>query len=323
MDKMEDDQAFIPDSEGQEKEEEFVPDSEGKQDGEDGEAFVPDSEEQMEEEIYDPDPEEFQEDMESNATVDEEDEEDTAPPKKKIKKTPKSPRSPKKEKKKKSRSKLIKVKISTKEAAKLLLSFMEENNRPFSIAQLHNNHQTLMGAALCKKAATQLQKEKKITSYRKKTIYYLNQEGREVFSPEQMKEHEEEIKKLEALIDEEEKMVKKLEAKVARVTNEPTNTELQEYLVKLQQEIDEKNAAINKLDDQSNITPEQLEKLKEQLSNYLKIWSKYKRYNKDVIGMFADGLQKKDSDLEELIQIEKDDEVAGPSYQEIYDLANV
>ena len=109
---------------------------------------------------------------------------------------------------------------------------MRSQNRPFNAVMLHQNLHGEVGKTQCVKILAELAKAKKLVEgvFGKQKIYWINQEGLEEASPEEIKELDQKINEMKEELTETEQEIAKITNENRQLENALTDEDLEKEL---------------------------------------------------------------------------------------------
>jgi len=200
-----------------------------------------------------------------------------------------------------------------KDEEKIVLEYMETQNRPFSVQnivdalQKENIKKAAVERALasCLAAETVVAKE-----YGKAKVYMCSQSGIELPSPEEMAEMDANISTLGARLKELDAEAQEIMALNQALKVELTEEQAAEKVAENEKLIAIMQEKLEKLGDGSNlISREEMEKIELKLFKAKAEWKKRKRLANDVVDQISEGMNKKPKLLAQEIGLELDEEI--------------
>ncbi|XP_064104604.1 LOW QUALITY PROTEIN: homologous-pairing protein 2 homolog [Macrobrachium nipponense] len=199
------------------------------------------------------------------------------------------------------------------EAMERIRSYMEQQNRPYSVNDIFMNLHKDIGKTAVQKALDQLVsggmlREK---SYGKQKVYVYEQSHFPSFDENKLKELDNEIAKLNESVKEKEKLSTEAEAKLRGLNSSLTTEEAMKRIAELEEEISTLQNKLTNLNQQPRtlVSKEEKEKIEGESDNMNKMWRKRKRMAMDILDAILEGYPKPKKVLFEEIGVETDEEV--------------
>jgi 26S proteasome regulatory subunit (ATPase 3-interacting protein) len=192
---------------------------------------------------------------------------------------------------------------SEPQARELIFDYLKSKNRPFSVQNLVENLHGQVKKAMCQKCVDKLVKEGKVTlkENKKAKIYFMNQEDVPVMDKEELKQMDDQIKKLTAKLNDLKSEVNELSVQKAKYTKAMSNEEIAENIRQLEEECEKKQARLEKLKNGTQLAnPEDKKKAMTSLEFYLKHWRTRKSIFKDILDKLTENIDNPSQFLEEI-----------------------
>ncbi|XP_043856623.1 homologous-pairing protein 2 homolog isoform X2 [Dromiciops gliroides] len=164
----------------------------------------------------------------------------------------------------------------------LVLSYLREQNRPYSAQDVFGNLQRDhgLGKAAVVKALEQLAQQGKIKEkvYGKQKIYFADQDEFDTVSDTDLKGLDDEILSLTSKVQSVQQSCRHMEAELKELTSSLTTPEMCKEIEELKKECANYTERLNKIKAATNhVTPEEKEKVYQEKQKYHKEWRKRKR----------------------------------------------
>lgn len=238
-----------------------------------------------------------------------------AEPKKK-KSPPKKEKSPPKKKKaaakkKTNPKKKSPPKVKGSVASEKVLTYLQQQNRPFNYVQVFENLKKTVGKTDVKKILAKLAEEEKIgmVDLKGKLVYFALQPENEEITPEVLAELKDATEKTRERNREVAKERSALQSKLKSLRQYPSDAEVEKTIVENEEKIAGKDEALDKLKNGCNISADDMAKTTKEFEKLFKTWKKYKRVVKDMGDTFAGEGSKKPKKILEECGVETDEEV--------------
>jgi len=202
------------------------------------------------------------------------------------------------------------AKVSDKEAEKIILSYLEKQNRPFNALTLYENLHGAVGKTQANKLLTSLAESKKITAkeFGKQKIFWRNQEGLEI-DKEGLAKLEKQIEQLEKEREPLNEECKSLSAEIHGLTSNPTNQEADVKIAALTKENTELQTRLKNItENQVVISPEEKKQAEKQYEVTRQQWRKRKRICKDICSHLEEGSGKRFKDFQDELGLQVDED---------------
>ncbi|XP_028843456.1 homologous-pairing protein 2 homolog isoform X2 [Denticeps clupeoides] len=198
-------------------------------------------------------------------------------------------------------------------AAGLVLSYLNEKNRPYSAQDVFCNLQKQhgLGKAAVVKAVEHLSQEGKIREklYGKQKIYFADQAQFADVGDADLKAMDGRISELSGQLQTLAQACRQLDADVKELNRSLTTQEMAVEITELRKECDGCQARLQKIKSAANhVTPEETEKVLKERNTYVKEWRKRKRLVSDMIGSILEGYPKSKKQFLEEAGVETDED---------------
>ncbi|XP_041366330.1 homologous-pairing protein 2 homolog [Gigantopelta aegis] len=196
-------------------------------------------------------------------------------------------------------------------AAKGILIYLAQQNRPYSVVDIFNNYGKEFGKTAVQKACESLAEEGKIREkvYGKQKVYVADQSQFPDVNDEKLKAMDLTISKLTDDLQNEQTEMKKLESELKVLNSSITTKEAQNQIEELTREIETMTDKLNTLKEgRVLISPQEKEKVYKNRVKYVKEWRKRKRISTDIVSAVLEGYPKTKKQLLEEIGIETDED---------------
>jgi len=238
-----------------------------------------------------------------------------AAPKKKA--PPKEEKSPPKKKKaaaKKtanSKKKKSPPKVKGNVASEKVLTYLQQQNRPFNYVQVFENLKKTVGKTDVKKILAKLAEEEKIgmVDLKGKLVYFALQPENAEITAETLAELKDATEKTRERNREVAKERSALQSTLKSLRQYPSDAEVEKTIAENEEKIAEKDEALDKIKNGCNISVDDMAKTSKEFEKLFKTWKKYKRVVKDMGDTFAGEGSKKPKKILEECGVETDEEV--------------
>lgn len=198
-------------------------------------------------------------------------------------------------------------------ATKAVLTYLQNQNRPFSANDLVTNLGKEHGKAAIQKALDEFVSQGKVLEkvYGKQKVYCIIQEDENI-DPEKAKAEisamDKQIMELTEQQSNNLQKIKNLEFELKNLKSSLTNEEAKTEKDKLEKQVEQMKAKLKTLSENSSpISEESKQKIEKNHTKYLKEYRKRKRICNDIIDSILEGYPKKKKDLFEEVGIETDE----------------
>eukprot|EP01114_Cavostelium_apophysatum_P002714 TRINITY_DN1239_c0_g1_i1.p1 TRINITY_DN1239_c0_g1~~TRINITY_DN1239_c0_g1_i1.p1 ORF type:complete len:235 (+),score=81.41 TRINITY_DN1239_c0_g1_i1:105-809(+) len=216
---------------------------------------------------------------------------------------------PPKEKKEKEKEKP--AKISDKEAEKMILSYLEKQNRPYNSQMVSDNLHGAVGNTQAKKVLAAMGDANKIASkdFGKSKVYWRLQEDNAI-DKRGLEELDKKVSELEAEKAPISEECKKLSAELAELNAQPSDKEADAQIAKLEKENEELSAKLKGIAGNSVVlTPAQKKKITKDYEDAKGAWRKRKRMVRDICDTLSESTNKRYKEWKEDLGFEDDEDV--------------
>ncbi|XP_012582056.1 PREDICTED: homologous-pairing protein 2 homolog isoform X3 [Condylura cristata] len=167
-------------------------------------------------------------------------------------------------------------------APRILLRYLQEQNRPYSAQDVFGNLQREhgLGKAAVVKALEQLAQQGKIKEkmYGKQKIYFADQDQFDTVSDADLQSLDAKIVALTAKVQSLQQSCRHMEAELKELTNTLTTPEMQKEIQELKKECASYTERLKNIKAATNhVTPEEKEQVYRERQKYCKEWRKRKR----------------------------------------------
>ncbi|XP_043856622.1 homologous-pairing protein 2 homolog isoform X1 [Dromiciops gliroides] len=195
----------------------------------------------------------------------------------------------------------------------LVLSYLREQNRPYSAQDVFGNLQRDhgLGKAAVVKALEQLAQQGKIKEkvYGKQKIYFADQDEFDTVSDTDLKGLDDEILSLTSKVQSVQQSCRHMEAELKELTSSLTTPEMCKEIEELKKECANYTERLNKIKAATNhVTPEEKEKVYQEKQKYHKEWRKRKRMATELFDAILEGYPKSKKQFFEEVGIETDED---------------
>ncbi|KAM9456667.1 homologous-pairing protein 2 homolog isoform 2-T2 [Clarias gariepinus] len=198
-------------------------------------------------------------------------------------------------------------------ASDIILSYLNEKNRPYSAQDVFSNLQKQhgLGKTAVVKAMEQLAQEGRIREkvYGKQKIYFADQSQFADVSDADLKQMDCRISELNSQVEAVTQTCRQLDTELKELNNSLTTAEMTTQIKELKAECEDYRARLDKIKTATNhVTPEEREKVYKERSLYVKEWKKRKRLATDMIGSILEGYPKSKKEFLEEVGVETDED---------------
>ncbi|KAF5895999.1 homologous-pairing protein 2, partial [Clarias magur] len=181
--------------------------------------------------------------------------------------------------------------------ADIILSYLNEKNRPYSAQDVFSNLQKQhgLGKTAVVKAMEQLAQDGRIREkvYGKQKIYFADQSQFADVSDADLKQMDCRISELNRQVEAVTQTCRQLDSELKELNNSLTTAEMTTQIQELKAECEGYRARLDKIKSATNhVTPEEREKVYKERGLYVKEWKKRKRLATDMIGAILEGYPK-------------------------------
>ncbi|KAK7084672.1 PSMC3 interacting protein [Halocaridina rubra] len=198
------------------------------------------------------------------------------------------------------------------EAIERIRSYMEQQNRPYSVNDIFMNLHKEIGKTACQKAIDQLVSDGVLRekSYGKQKVYVYDQNHFPSLDEEQLKAMDARIVELTEAIKEKEKLCSEVEVKLRGLSSSLTTEEAQKKIAETEVAVETMQKKLKDLqENQVLVSKEEKDKVNKDSENMLKMWRKRRRMTVDILDAIMEGYPKTKKVLYEEIGIETDEDV--------------
>ncbi|MBN3294459.1 HOP2 protein, partial [Polypterus senegalus] len=198
-------------------------------------------------------------------------------------------------------------------AASIILSYLNENNRPYSTQDVFGNLQKQhgFGKTAVVKVMEMLASQGKITEkvYGKQKIYFPDQSQFTDVSDSELKNLDNQISELNSKSQSVQQNCRQLETELKELNSSMTTEELISETEQLKKECKSYQERLQKIKLASNhVTPEEKEKVYKERIHLVKEWKKRKRMVTDMMDAILEGYPKSKKQFLEEVGIETDED---------------
>ncbi|KAL9642542.1 hypothetical protein ABK040_011109 [Willaertia magna] len=210
----------------------------------------------------------------------------------------------------KAKSKVQVIK-SEPEAKKMIIEYMQKQNRPYSLQQIIDNLGGQIKKAMATKCVDKLEQSNELVckTNGKQKIYFRTQEGLEVLSKEALKEIDTEIRTLQNEFNSHKNENTTLTNTLTKIQKSLSNVELEECIQKEEQILLARKEKLEKLQNGQVqlVAPEEKQKALKEMDQYLKEWKKRKVIAAELVDNLSEGTGQKPGELFEEIGVDTDE----------------
>ncbi|KAM6966843.1 homologous-pairing protein 2 homolog [Tautogolabrus adspersus] len=197
--------------------------------------------------------------------------------------------------------------------ATLILSYLNEKNRPYSAQDVFCNLQKQhgLGKTAVVKAMELLALEGKIKekAYGKQKIYFADQSQFKDVNDADLKAMDRQISELSAEVQSLTQTCRQLDAELKELNSSLTTKEMQSEIQELKAECSGYRGRLEKIKSATNhVTPEEKEKVYKERNVYVKEWKKRKRMASDMMNQILEGYPKSKKEFLDEVGVETDED---------------
>ncbi|XP_035472123.1 homologous-pairing protein 2 homolog [Scophthalmus maximus] len=197
--------------------------------------------------------------------------------------------------------------------ASLILAYLNEKNRPYSVQDVFCNLQKQhgFGKTAVVKAMELLALEGKIKekTYGKQKIYFADQAQFKDVSEADLKAMDSQISELAAEAQSVTQSCKQLDAELKELNSSLTTEEMTSEIQELKAECSGYRTRLEKIKSATNhVTPEEKEKVYKERTVYVKEWKKRKRLASDMMNSILEGYPKSKKEFLDEVGVETDED---------------
>ncbi|XP_020508156.1 homologous-pairing protein 2 homolog [Labrus bergylta] len=195
----------------------------------------------------------------------------------------------------------------------LILSYLNEKNRPYSAQDVFCNLQKQhgLGKTAVVKAMELLALEGKIKekAYGKQKIYFADQSQFKDVNDADLKAMDRQISELSAEVQSLTQTCRQLDAELKELNSSLTTKEIQSEIQELKAECSGYRGRLEKIKSATNhVTPEEKEKVCKERNVYVKEWKKRKRMASDMMNQILEGYPKSKKEFLDEVGVETDED---------------
>uniref|UniRef100_F7FVR4 Homologous-pairing protein 2 homolog n=1 Tax=Monodelphis domestica TaxID=13616 RepID=F7FVR4_MONDO len=203
--------------------------------------------------------------------------------------------------------------LAAGEAPGVVLSYLQEQNRPYSAQDVFGNLQRDhgLGKAAVVKALEQLAQQGKIKEkvYGKQKIYFADQDAFDTLSDTDLKGLDDEILSLTSKVQSIQQSCRHMEVELKELTNSLTTPEMCKEIEELKKQCASYTERLSKIKAATNhVTPEEKEKVYQERQKYHREWRKRKRMATELFDAILEGYPKSKKQFFEEVGIETDED---------------
>ncbi|KAI5629420.1 homologous-pairing protein 2-like [Silurus asotus] len=198
-------------------------------------------------------------------------------------------------------------------AADIILSYLNEKNRPYSAQDVFGNLQKQhgLGKTAVVKAMEQLAQDGRIREkvYGKQKIYFADQSQFSDVSDSDLKQMDSRISELSRQVETATQSCRQLDTELKELNSSLTTVEMTTQIKELKTECEGYITRLKKIKTATNhVTPEEREKVYKERILYVKEWKKRKRLAADMMGAILEGYPKSKKEFLEEVGVETDED---------------
>ncbi|KAG7171758.1 homologous-pairing protein 2 homolog [Homarus americanus] len=198
------------------------------------------------------------------------------------------------------------------EATEKIKSYLEQQNRPYSVNDIFMNLHKEVGKTAVQKCLDKLVangsvKEK---TYGKQKVYVIDQEQFPALDEQKLKKMDMQLVELNQTIKESEKECVEVEAKLRNLNSSLTTEEASKRVTQLDEEVSKLQQRLSDLqENQVMVSKEEKDKISKANEEMVKQWRKRRRMARDMLDAILEGYPHPKKHLFEEIGIETDEDV--------------
>ncbi|GFS34084.1 homologous-pairing protein 2 homolog [Trichonephila inaurata madagascariensis] len=199
--------------------------------------------------------------------------------------------------------------MSKSNVNKQILDYLKDQNRPYSVIDIHNNLHKEHGKTAVIKALESLVNDGKVKekTYGKQKIYFVDQNEFPNSKNADLQQMDAEINNMNNTLNDLQKQIKTAESELGAIDKSLTTEEAETELQKIKNELPQLRSKLESLESNiGRVKPEEKDALYEARKKYCKEWQKRKRLVNDMIDAILEGYPKTKKHLFEEIGIETD-----------------
>jgi len=204
-----------------------------------------------------------------------------------------------------------KVKISDKEAEKILIDYLKKQNRPYNALMVFENLHGVVGKKQAINVLASLGEDGKIATkeFGKQKLYWTKQDDIEAFDQDTLIKLDKTIETLEQERNDLNEQLKELSNDIRAITATPTDEESNERILALTNENTELEARLSSIKgNQVVITKEEKKQAEQKYDHNRQMWRKRKRLCKEICGQLEEGTGKRQKEIKEELGLEFDED---------------
>ncbi|EFC50517.1 predicted protein, partial [Naegleria gruberi] len=207
-----------------------------------------------------------------------------------------------------------------KEARQVVLDLFKKTNRPFNLQNVIDHSKGQLKKAMATKCVDHYEKkgDLSVKVNGKTKIWWINQEGLEVLSKEELKEIDVEIKELQEELAQVRSEVTQLTNEKAKLLKAPKTEDLPAQIAKERADLEKKKEKLESLQSGSVklCTMDEKKEALKSMDRYLKEWRLRKRLTKEIIDKISESTEKKPAEIIDDLGIDTD-EIVGVSIDQV------
>ncbi|GFT06153.1 homologous-pairing protein 2 homolog [Nephila pilipes] len=192
---------------------------------------------------------------------------------------------------------------------KQILDYLKDQNRPYSVIDIHNNLHKEHGKTAVMKALEILVNDGKVKekTYGKQKIYFVDQNEFANSDNADLMRMDAEINNMTNTLNDLQKQIKVAESQLDAIDKSLTTEEAELELEKIKNELPQLRLKLESLESNTGrISPEEKNALYEARKKYCKEWQKRKRLANDMLDAILEGYPKTKKHLFEEVGMETD-----------------
>jgi len=202
--------------------------------------------------------------------------------------------------------------MADKTAASAIFKYMFDQNRPYSVTDIHMNLHKEYGKTAVQKALDMLTDDKKVVEkvYGKQKVYVISQELFPKVKDSELRGMDARMSQLASELAAELAAVREAEAKLKTLTASLTSGQASQALAECDAEVAERTSRLARLKQTSgSVTADQRRRVHDRQRRLLGEWRKRKRITTDIVDAIMEGYPKRKKDLLEEVGVETDQDV--------------
>ncbi|KAK8821820.1 hypothetical protein WA556_002265, partial [Blastocystis sp. ATCC 50177/Nand II] len=203
-----------------------------------------------------------------------------------------------------------KKELTESEGYDVILKYLNEQNKPFNAQTIFDNLHKEVKKPYVVRILSKLAQEGKIIEkeYGKSKVYFADQNQFPSVSDQELKEMDNEINALTAESSSLQEELTRLRNEVKELSSSLTDEDLEKGIATMTEETKQMKERVEKLKGSETIDPKELESLRTEVTRVQKIWRQRRNQCREMVGNLAEGMDKKDSEVNEMVGLETEEE---------------